>query len=51
MNFARLHKDRKQLAYAEAIVRLRPTMDNMNELKRFRKEINDRKRSFLKVAN
>jgi hypothetical protein len=51
MSFNELHKQRKQLAYAEAIVKLRLTMENMNELKKFRKEVSDSKRSFLKVAN
>lgn len=51
MNFNELHKHRKQLEYAEAIVRLRPTVEGMKELSEFKKEIRQTKKSFLKVAN
>lgn len=51
MNFDKLHNQRKQLAYAEAIVKLCPTMENMNELKKFRNEIKNEKRKLIAVAN
>nr|BDD45031.1 hypothetical protein 19 [Bacillaceae bacterium] len=51
MNFKELHKQRKQLEYAEAIVKLSPTMDNMKELKLFRNELKNKKRKILAVAN
>lgn len=51
MDFASLHTEKKKLSYAEAIVKLRPTMENLDELKSFRKEVSNNRKSFLKVAN
>ncbi|GAJ41469.1 hypothetical protein [Saccharococcus caldoxylosilyticus] len=34
-NFKQLHSDKKRLAYAEAIVKLLPTMECMKELSKF----------------
>jgi hypothetical protein len=51
MNFQELQKAKRQLAYAEAIVKMRPSVEGMKELTDFRKEITNQKRSLLKVAN
>ncbi|MDC3413923.1 hypothetical protein [Terrihalobacillus insolitus] len=51
MNFQELQKAKRQLTYAEAIVKMRPSVEGIKELTKFRNEITKHKRSILKVAN
>ncbi|WP_163530951.1 hypothetical protein [Halobacillus ihumii] len=49
MDFASLHKEKRQLDYAKAWVQLRPNNENTKELQKFKKEIKQNRRKTIAV--
>lgn len=49
MDFASLHKEKRQLDYAKQLIQLQPNNENLNDFKKFKNEIKtNRKKTVAK---